>query len=316
MAKKLLEDKQIEMGIKNPKTLRDDLSTRWNSEFMMLERMLELKSAIVLFLTEYSVSDAPTKTDWDLAESLLEVVRPLYNVTNEVCAEKHTTIGSIIPIVYILLKSYEPIQGGDPIIEKFKLKLYESVEIRLADWIQDNNIYAISCLLDPRFKSKGFFGGEQKVKAAKRMVKKEAKEMGLITETQAPEEKRIENRPATAPKDHWAVWDIEMEASDKIDPYVPRDVLDSELDEFLGEQRIERSKDPLDWWVKIGKNKFPTLFEIAMKFMIVPATSTPSERVFSKAGILLNYLNNRLDPELVNMIITLNRNMSKEDLML
>ena len=199
MAKKLLEDKQIEMGIKNPKTLRDDLSTRWNGEFMMLERMLELKSAIVLFLTEYSVSDAPTKTDWDLAESLLEVLRPLYNVTNEVCAEKHTTIGSIIPIVYILLKSYEPIQGGNPIIEKFKLKLYESVEIRLADWIQDNNIYAISCLLDPRFKSKGFFGGEQKVKAAKRMVKKEAKEMGLITETQAPEEKRIENRPATAP---------------------------------------------------------------------------------------------------------------------
>jgi len=55
----------------------------------------------------------------------------------------------------------------------------------------------------------------------------------------------------------------------------------------------KRSTAPLDFWQK-HRVLLDPLFEIAMKYSIIPATSVPSERVFSKAGEILNAKRNRL----------------------
>ena len=47
--------------------------------------------------------------------------------------------------------------------------------------------------------------------------------------------------------------------------------------------------------------------------MTVPATSVPSERVFSAAGLVVNRLRSRLSPEHVDMLFFLRKNDNKCD---
>ena len=59
-----------------------------------------------------------------------------------------------------------------------------------------------------------------------------------------------------------------------------------------------------------GKNtSILAFFAVAKQILAVPATSVPSERVFSTAGLVVNKLRNRLSPDLVDSIIFLNKNI-------
>lgn len=51
---------------------------------------------------------------------------------------------------------------------------------------------------------------------------------------------------------------------------------------YFGEQCIARHKSPLQWW-KENAARFPTLAILGKSYLCVPATSTPSERLFSTA---------------------------------
>jgi len=64
------------------------------------------------------------------------------------------------------------------------------------------------------------------------------------------------------------------------------------------------------FWQKHKILLYP-LFEIAMKYSIIPATSVPSERVFSKAGEILNAKRNRLNAKHLDILIFLNKNLKQ-----
>ena len=70
------------------------------------------------------------------------------------------------------------------------------------------------------------------------------------------------------------------------------DIIDSMQDEFKLDQSHwkysdeRREMDSLQWW-KANQSMFPTLARAARNYLSVPATSTSSERVWSKAdGII------------------------------
>lgn len=54
--------------------------------------------------------------------------------------------------------------------------------------------------------------------------------------------------------------------------------------------------DPLLWWSN-NCHKYPTLAKLARRFLCIPATSAPSERVFSAAGITISNDRARLTHE-------------------
>lgn len=80
----------------------------------------------------------------------------------------------------------------------------------------------------------------------------------------------------------------------------------NELMSYLLEKMDPHVK-PLEWWRK-NELKFPTIAHVARRVLSVPATSVPSERIFSAAGLLINKLRNRLSSSLVDNIIFLNKN--------
>ncbi len=89
------------------------------------------------------------------------------------------------------------------------------------------------------------------------------------------------------------------------------EMVDLEFRRFLGLKVVDRTQDPMEWWATFGIANFPSLYTTAMKYLIIPASSVPSERVFSVAGEVLSKKRNSLSPESANMIITLHANMKK-----
>jgi hypothetical protein len=72
----------------------------------------------------------------------------------------------------------------------------------------------------------------------------------------------------------------------------------TEFNRYLNENYISNGKDfiPLVWW-KNKKHEYPHLFKIAIKYLIIPASSTVDERENSHLGRLVTKLRNRLNAE-------------------
>jgi hypothetical protein len=64
----------------------------------------------------------------------------------------------------------------------------------------------------------------------------------------------------------------------------------------------------LAWW-KENEMYYPNISKLAKKYLAIPASSVPSERVFSFTGHLVNKKRARMTPSNVNMFVFLNKNM-------
>ncbi|KAK3915803.1 E3 SUMO-protein ligase ZBED1 [Frankliniella fusca] len=67
----------------------------------------------------------------------------------------------------------------------------------------------------------------------------------------------------------------------------------AELDAYLIRELVPISKNPLEVWEGI-KQLYPYLHRVAQRKRTVPGTSVPSERMFSKAGDIMDDKGSRL----------------------
>lgn len=87
-AKEKLAQVQLQMG--GPvKKLMNEVSTRWNSTYLMLERMAEQKESVLVSLASLK-SDIPqlTTNDYKIIEETLRVLAPFNQATVELSEEK------------------------------------------------------------------------------------------------------------------------------------------------------------------------------------------------------------------------------------
>ncbi|XP_053374207.1 E3 SUMO-protein ligase ZBED1-like [Mercenaria mercenaria] len=89
-------------------------------------------------------------------------------------------------------------------------------------------------------------------------------------------------------------------------------VIEQEIERYLASNRdADDSKlSLLQWWEK-NQYVYPRLAVLAKKYLAIPASSVPSERVFSLAGSLVNKKRSRLNPDLINKLIFLKMNMDQ-----
>lgn len=85
-----------------------------------------------------------------------------------------------------------------------------------------------------------------------------------------------------------------------------------EVEEYLKATRIPTTYSPLRWWARREK-QFPRLAKLAKIYLAVPATSTPSERVFSLAGNTVTRQRASLHPGNVDKLVFLNENTRERD---
>jgi zinc finger BED domain-containing protein 1 (E3 SUMO-protein ligase ZBED1) len=77
-----------------------------------------------------------------------------------------------------------------------------------------------------------------------------------------------------------------------------------EIVRYFREAVASPHSSPLEWW-KANELNYPNLCNHAKQVLCIPASSVPSERVFSAAGLLINRLRCRLSSEHVDMLLFL-----------
>ena len=78
-----------------------------------------------------------------------------------------------------------------------------------------------------------------------------------------------------------------------------------EINNYLDQPTVESDCNPLQWW---KEHVFPLLARMAKKYLCVPGTSVPSERIFSKGGLIVDPFRSRLSPGHVNTLVFLSKN--------
>jgi hypothetical protein len=93
-----------------------------------------------------------------------------------------------------------------------------------------------------------------------------------------------------------------------------------ELDQYLKDKGMQLQKkdpqnanktiflDPLKWWEE-NKYKYPIIAALAIIFLAIPASSAPSERIWSQAALVLTVKRNNLDEDVSGGIIFVKQNL-------
>lgn len=68
-----------------------------------------------------------------------------------------------------------------------------------------------------------------------------------------------------------------------------------------------QTDDPLGWW-QSQTGTYKRLSELARCILAIPASSAPSERIFSVAGVIVNARRSSLSPQVVDKVIFVHEN--------
>ena len=81
---------------------------------------------------------------------------------------------------------------------------------------------------------------------------------------------------------------------------------DQELERYQSIPDFDRNQDVLNWWAH--KEDLPRLGKLARTYSCIPATSVPSEQIFSQVGIILNKKRSALSSDHALQLSFLNKN--------
>ncbi|XP_012556326.2 zinc finger BED domain-containing protein 4-like [Hydra vulgaris] len=142
----------------DPLCLVQDVPTRWNSTYLMLDRLNKLKIPVQLYLAERSDLMPFSTLEWTLILNIIKLLKPFFQLTQEMSSEI-TTLSSVIPNMCSLKKFISKCQV-DLSIQETKNWLTTSLKNRFFSEINDakslnilkNRYYVIATSIDPRYK--------------------------------------------------------------------------------------------------------------------------------------------------------------------
>ena len=275
--------------------LKQDVDTRWNSTYDMLSQYVKQHDAILnVLIKEGKMNLCLSPKDIDTINRAIDVLQPFKEATAEMSAEKFTTISKVLPMIKILMSKVNQKKGSS-----LTDKLRDNMSARFHT--MESSVYLqIATLLDPRFKRKGL-KDEQSVRSCIDTLKQL---IATPNDTEMIQEGKEEKKNKI--NESSSLWDDFDDEEDEVEEKTLT-ASEMEIKYYLECKKIERSSDPLMWW-KSNCHALPRLSSLAKKYLATPATSVPSERIFSKTGELLSKKRSNLKKSNVDMIIFLNKN--------
>ena len=327
------KQKQLDMPVK---TLKQDVETRWNSTYDMITSVIDNDEAISTILR----GDAKHRNMLLSAETIAllkdiqVVLSPMKKLTEHMSGESYVTLSLVAPTIHQLIKNTLKIdQDNDSVVmQRLKNAMLNDIQTRY----QSSNtklLLQIAAFLDPRFRNLDFLEEDEKKKVRldikRRMVSLHEQAKPVIkTEPEEPQQLpsisndscSVSDTSDTTTEPPAKKCKVEKSFFEhffpdititKVEPPVSSmDKAKKEVKLYLSlsaAAAVKPALDVLQWW-KLHENQLPMMAKLAKHILCVPATSTPSERMFSKAGNLITEKRANLNPKKVDMMLFLNAN--------
>ncbi|XP_050062932.1 E3 SUMO-protein ligase ZBED1-like [Aphis gossypii] len=272
----------------------------------MLERLVELKEPLIYAM--FSLKDGPVMLnaqEWEVIEDVIPILKPFEVMTTELSGENYPTLAIVIPLVRGLHISLVSKQMRIYLGQLLKQKLLGNLNSRFK-LIEEQNLkpeFSRATLLDPRFKKLAF----QHTINAENAEKSITDELSLLISehlneensniSETPEIQTISNNEAV---DLWSFLDDKLNTERTQVTSVSS--ADNILKQYFSLPHSNRKSKPTDFWIK-HKILLGELLNLALKYLVIPATSVPSERIFSKAGEIMSAKRNRTHPKNLDIVI-------------
>jgi|GEM_PF-1403063 len=310
---------QITPGLKEPLDVIKDVDTRWNSTFYSIERLVYLRPAIMQLystLNNHTLREvrrgAETMSSFLLSEEefevlgeLIVILSPFDEATEFLSGSKYPTLGFMTPMLEELARRLKYFTGQNDEAIFVKDTILDNLIER---WGDPSEVGLCCSFLDRRFKQLNFCTSDLR-RTTIQVMRRQFNEMNSTQTTN--DNTAPTNNNNTTSTSH-------QRKKPKIAAFFSysrtENVAPDEFDRYceLPEISLEEESCPLAWW-RQHKALFPTLAILARRYLAVPASSVPSERLFSDAGNHITDKRTRLDPDLLKQLVFLKKNMSSID---
>lgn len=270
-----LEVIQEEEGGK-PLKLIQSVSTRWNSGYLMAERFIILFPYVKRILAVQKSSLVVTQGEIEITKDCLPLLKYFLEATERTSGEKYSTCGESVTIVALLKLAVENICPITEIGNSLKVKLVNRMDQHFSE-VTSNMFLKKANLLDPRYKGQYLQDKEEVVQ----LISQELPEKTLSTTAEPI------NKVIGSIFDHHDEETVEEENC---------------LISYLSEPRTNRTGDPIK---KVLGIKNEALRDLALNYLLPPASSVSSERVASALNLTLPSSRGKLTDENINLRLLL-----------
>lgn len=299
------------------KKLVRDCPTRWSSMYLLIERLLAVRSSLTEVLQELEWDDMLT-SEWKMLEAIRNFLHPFALFTSLIQGEEYTTISTVIPSVMDLNLHLDEMKRNSE-VSAAATKLQSELKKRFRKYTDpsDTNfehIFLLATSLDPRYRL--LLNPVQK-SAAKDHLLKEIKNGSGSPQTNSPQHQEAElhqtargdsdSEPPTKKFRHLnkVLQQKWKEGLQRISKHPPGQVEVTRY--FEAVESLADGVDPLEYW-KSQNHEYPLISDVAVDILVIPATSAPVERVFSSAGESTTGKRNRLSDKNLEREILLKKN--------
>ena len=153
VARHLLDSVQSQLQLPKHQLMKE-CTTRSNSMYYMLERLLEQRWAIATILPETNCSVELTLRQWTLVGHLVELLCPFEEFSREFeCAD--ACLSLVLPAIWLLHRHVsKPLGGENEVSKDIRKELEKSLSDRFCG-MKTWELHSMATLLYPRIKTKG-----------------------------------------------------------------------------------------------------------------------------------------------------------------
>ncbi|XP_055524869.1 E3 SUMO-protein ligase ZBED1-like [Wyeomyia smithii] len=311
-----------------PMKLMQPCKTRWNSLFYLLESAQKIGDPLYQVLYQCDKWELKLNpAEEHLIPQILRILKPFVTATTKLSGDSYPTINLVIPTTKQILVDLENLQrteendlfeAGDTIkvtgdecvkIEsRDALRFLEDIQTLTKERMMEyeiRTITGISTILDPRFKKHAFVS-EGNYRTMAERLKEELKAEIVAANTRMRAERSDISISRPTKKGEYTFLD-EVRTRTYTDSTIHTTAQAIvHLNNYMKEPLLGEQDDVLAYWTNY--KACDPLRDIVLRYLIVPASSVPSERVNSTAGNTITDKRARLSPSLAERLIFLNEN--------
>jgi hypothetical protein len=238
--------------------IKNDCITRWSSLFNLIDRIILIWIPICRTLISKGDKHLYEDIGKDYLDELISILSPFHDITL-FFEKKYSSVDHILPKLFQIKKILNDFKPKIEEIQNYKKEIEKKLEIEINEYLKNDSIL-IATFLNPLTKNLKFINSMRKLQIMK----------------------IINDYYENTKKENVHIFDKNKIILDT-DIYDDFDENDNEIEKYLIDKTFDNKISPLNWWYK-NKSNYSILYTLAIKYLIIPATSTQDERENSNLG--------------------------------